>query len=278
MIAISTWEDVIAAVRKSRLLTSQQLEQAVEATRGLSTPSTIARKLVTANLLTRWQAAEIISGHTDLSLGKYRLLDQSGFTDLGRVLLGEHVKTGRRVQCSTIEQTGNRDSEAFQRFIAEVRKIAGISHPNLVQIIEIVVEDKVAYLVTEHVEGRDLQRVVDKEHPLPPETAADYVRQAAAGMAEIHAHGLVHRELRPSNLLLTEQGRVKVGGMSLACLAQNPPQKATTADAVNYLAPEQVQQDGVGPASDVYALGAIFYHLLAMKKKTWASAIVISAK
>jgi hypothetical protein len=190
------------------------------------------------------------------------LLDQSGFTDLGRVYLGEHVETGRRVQFSTIEQTGNRDSEAFQRFIAEVRKIAGISHANLVQIVEIVVDHNVAYLVTEHVEGRDLQRVIEKEHPLPPATAADYVRQAAAGMAEVHGCGLVHGELRPSNLLLTEQGRVKVSGMSMACLAQNPPQKATTADAVNYLSPEQVRQDGVGPASDVYALGAIFYHLL----------------
>jgi serine/threonine protein kinase len=260
--AISTWDDVIAALRKCQLLEPDQLELAMGATRNLSDPSTIARKLVTANLLTRWQAAELISGRIPLRMGKYRLFNQSGFTDLGPVYAAENIETANRVELKTISQSFDSSSPEFKLFISEARSIASIIHPNILRVGEIILEGGTAYLVTEDHGGRDLQRVVEKQHPISAVLAANYIRQAADGMAEVHSRGLVHRELRPDNVFIDEEGTIKIGGLGLACLTQTPPQKATTADAVNYLSPEQAGGDEVGPASDVYALGCIFHFLL----------------
>ncbi|MEE2707614.1 MAG: serine/threonine-protein kinase [Planctomycetota bacterium] len=260
--AISTWQDVIAELRKSQLLAPDELDEAIVATRDLSDPSTIARKLVSESLLTRWQAAELISGRIPLKIGKYRLRDQTGFTDLGPVYAAENIETGNRVELQTISQKLDTSSPDFKRFVKEARVIASIVHPNLVRIGEILLESGTVYLVTEEHGGRDLRRFVEKQHPLSPELATDYIRQAADGMAEVHSRDLVHRELRPDNLFADEEGTIKIGGLGMACLAKSPQQKATAADADKYLSPEQANGEEAGPASDVFALGGIFYYLL----------------
>ncbi|MFP6692623.1 MAG: protein kinase, partial [Pirellulales bacterium] len=253
--AISTWQNVIAELRKSQLLAPDELDEAIVATRDLSDPSVIARKLVTESLLTRWQAAELISGRIPLKIGKYRLRDQTGFTDLGPVYAAENIETRNRVELKTIGQKVDSESPEFKCFVNESRVIASINHPNVLRICEIIFDSGTAYLVTEDHGGRALQRLVEKQHLLSPELAADYICQAAEGMAEVHSHDLVHRELRPDNLFVDEEGTIKIGGLGVACLAQNSPQKSTAADAVKYLSPEQASGDEAGPASDVYALG-----------------------
>ena len=210
----------------------------------------------------------MLAGRSAFYLGKYRLIELLGRGGMGSVFLGQHVTMNRRVALKVISREVSKDPAALQRFLADARAIAALDHPNIVQAYSVDNEGDRYYLVTEYVEGVDLQRLVDEDGPLDCDRAADYIRQAADGLEHAHQHHMIHYGIRPSKLLVNLQGVLKIVDLGLAWLSEG--QRLATAvrdqqelDAVDYLAPEQTLKDGKPDArADIYSLGCVLHFAL----------------
>jgi serine/threonine protein kinase len=157
----------------------------------------------------------------------------------------------------------------MERFLAEARAIAALDHPNIVRAYNVDKEGDRYYLVMEYVDGRDLQRIVEEQGPLSYAVAADAVRQAADGLAHAHRRGMIHCDIKPSNLLVNNQGIVKILDMGLARLTRDAADKTATPQdrqflgTVDYMAPEQaLGSEALDHRADIYSLGCTFYFLL----------------
>lgn len=272
--AIVTAEALLSALEKSRLLEPDLMESARQAARQPASvtddPRALAKTLVQQGLLTRWQAGQLLIERPSFFVGKYKLIDLLGKGGMGRVFLARHTMMNRQVALKTIFEHLGQDPAALERFLAEARAIASLDHPNIVRAYSVDNEGDRYYLVMEYVEGQDLQRIVEKEGPLDFERAAEYVRQAADGLAHAHAKGMIHGDVKPANFLVNPQGVLKILDLGMARLAgdEKPPgEPAGSGDrllgTVDYLPPEAatpgVEPD---PRADVYSLGCTFYFLL----------------
>jgi len=268
--AVSTVGAYLSALDKSKLL---RLEQFVEAQRLASQSSdaaALAKALARENLISRWQASVLLDRGTraQLRLGKYLLIEPLGKGGMGTVFLAEHVTMNRRVALKIVPRSVAKDRASLDRFFAEARAIAALDHPNIVRAYSVDNEMDRYFIVMEHVEGQDLQRLVDRNGPLDFASAADYVRQAAEGLAHAHARNLVHCDIKPSNLLVNSQGVIKILDLGLARLDRSDEPRGAAAGelafgTVDYMAPEQalVTAD-FDHRADIYSLGCTFYFLL----------------
>jgi serine/threonine-protein kinase len=162
------------------------------------------------------------------------------------------------------------DAHAVQRFRREIQAIARLSHPNVIHAYDAEVARGRPFIAMEYAEGTDLKRLVQQAGPLTVAQAREYIRQAALGLQHAHEHGLVHRDVKPSNLLVTvEKGLVKLldlglarlqagGGESLAYLTQ----AGAVLGTLDYLSPEQVAAEPVDHRADQYGLGCTLYYTL----------------
>ena len=236
----------------------------------------VADDLVVRKLLTRWQASMLLQGrHKGFNLGPYRLLDLLGKGGMGSVYLAEHQLMRRRsaVKVLPSKQISRRPS-MLERFTREAQAVAVLDHPNIVRAYEFNKEllDKVEvhFLAMEFVEGQDLQALVDKEGVLDFVRAADLIRQAALGLAHAHDNNLVHRDVKPANLLIDKKGIVKLLDLGLVKSFQDAEEPSLTGEHENtvlgtadYLAPEQaVSSRDVDARADIYSLGYTFYFSL----------------
>src|SRR5262249_43550346 len=165
-----------------------------------------------------------------------------------------------------------KDPAAVERFYLEARAVAALDHPNIVRAHDIDVEDtgrKLHFIVLEYVDGTNLHDLVRKHGTLSPLRAAKYIQQAAQGLAHAHQAGLVHRDIKPGNLLLDRNGVVKLLDMGLARFfheTMDPmllhQEIGNTLGTAEYVAPEQVDDSLVDIRADIYSLGASFYYLL----------------
>jgi len=270
--ATNTIDSFLDALQNSNLLDADQLAAAREAARETDDPRNLARLLVQKGLLTRWQAGQLLVGRNSFFLGKYKLIDLLGRGGMGNVFLAQHTMMNRTVAVKMISRELSQDPASRERFIDEARAIAALDHPNIVHAYTVDSEDERYYLVLEYVEGQDLQRTVEAQGPLDYERAADYVRQAADGLAHAHAKGMVHRDIKPSNLLVNPQGVVKILDMGMARLVERGPQAPANGAAlqaervlgtVDYMAPEQgVLGPEMDQRADIYSLGCTLYYLL----------------
>ena len=242
----------------------------------LDTASKIADDLVAREHLTRWQADMLLQGrHKGFFLGPYRLLDLLGKGGMGSVYLAEHQMIGRRAAVKVLpsKQISRRPS-MVERFRREAQAVASLDHPNIVRAYEfnkeLLDKTEVHYLAMQFVEGQDLQVLVEKEGVLDYVRAADYIRQAALGLAHAHEAGLVHRDIKPANLLINNKGVVKLLDLGLVKSFEDPDEAALTGEHENtvlgtadYLAPEQaVSSRDVDARADVYSLGYTLYYAL----------------
>ena len=177
----------------------------------------VADRLVEAGLLSRWQADKILDGrHKGFFLGKYKLLGHLGTGGMSSVYLAEHVLMARRVAIKVLPKQRIADTSYLPRFRREAQAAAALDHPNIVRAYDIDCEGNVHYIVMEYIDGRDLQQMVDQDGPLDYVTAADFARQAALGLGHAHAAGLIHRDVKPANLLLAPGNVVKLLDLGLA--------------------------------------------------------------
>lgn len=225
----------------------------------------IADRLVKQGILTRFQAREMLAGRRRFRLGQYTVLDEIGRGGMGQVFLAEHSLMGREVAVKVLPRS-RATPEYEAAFRREIRTLASLDHENLVRALDAGYDAKVYYLVTEFVPGFDLRRQVRRYGPLDMLAAGTVIAQAARGLAYAHDHGVVHRDVKPGNLLVTQDGRVKVLDLGLAGSAFDPEtqQAGRVVGTMDYMAPEQIRApESAGPAADVYALGCTLYFALA---------------
>ena len=199
--------------------------------------------------------------------GRYRLLGLLGRGGVGEVWRAEDLQLGRVVAVKVLRRLEGDALSSLERFRREARVTAQLSHPNVVATYDIGTTEDRAYLVMELVRGGDLAQLL-RSHGLPPaDEVADLAIQAARGLDAAHAAGIVHRDVKPANLLLSSEGELKITDFGIARMAGTDQTGALTGPVLlgtaAYLAPEQVRGEPATPASDRYALGCVLYELLA---------------
>jgi serine/threonine-protein kinase len=202
---------------------------------------------------------------------RYRVVKRLGAGGMGVVYLAEHRLMERTVALKVIHAHLTKHPLALERFLLELKAAARLSHPNIVTAHDAEQAGAVHFLAMEYVEGISLARLVEKHGPLSAEQAAHCLRQAALGLQHAHEKGMVHRDIKPQNLMVTRKGQVKVLDFGLARLAEEAGaggQRPLTAVGVvlgtpDYMAPEQViDSRRVDGRADVYSLGGTLYFLL----------------
>ena len=201
---------------------------------------------------------------TRVLAGRYELGPVLGAGAMAVVHEAEDVELGRPVAVKVLAENLAHDGAVRERLFREARIAARLSHPNVVRIYDTGEEGGRPFIVMELVDGESLAELVHREGPLAPEQAVHLVLQACAGLEAAHQAGLVHRDVKPGNLLLSRDGVLKIAdfGIARAHDATRLTLTGTVLGTAAYLAPEQALAEEVTAAADVYALGAVLYELL----------------
>ena len=179
----------------------------------------LARRLIDTELLTRFQAKAIYRGRIDrLSIGEYLVLELIGKGGMGKVYKALHRELQRIVALKVLNRDLAENSEFVKRFRREMRAVARLSHPNIVQAYDAGQRRKRLYLAMEYIDGTDLRVLLNSHGTLNVENAVACVIQAARGLAYAHARGVVHRDIKPANLILDDRGVLRILDFGLARL------------------------------------------------------------
>ena len=260
---------------KSGLLEQKMVEEyRQQAEPKPDTPGQLANALVRDGLLTDFQADSLLAGKWRgfIINEKYKLLQKLGSGGMGSVYLCEHIHMRRRIAIKVLPLSMARDPEAVERFYREARAVAALDHPNIVRAHDIDHEDDLHFLVMEYIDGSNLFDIIRRHGPMAVARAAHYVSQAALGLQHAHEAGLVHRDIKPGNLLLDRNGIVKILDLGLARFfneeeenLSRDPEIGNVLGTADYLAPEQVADSRVDIRADIYSLGVTLYYLLSGK-------------
>ncbi len=274
MPAPTTADELLDFIQKSGLVEEARLcghVQKLRETSSLPTdPTKLAQLLVRDAILTYFQAEQLLQGkYKRFSLGKYKVLEKLGAGGMGTVFLCEHKLMRRRVAVKVLPIPKAEDRATLDRFYREGRAIAAVDHPNIVRAYDIDQDDNLHFLVMEWVDGINLQDLVKKFGPLDITRACHYIYGAAVGLQHAHEIGLIHRDIKPGNILVDRSGVVKVLDLGLARLTNDVDDNLTRQNDENvlgtadYLAPEQAMDSHtVDIRADIYSLGATLYFLL----------------
>lgn len=277
--ALPSIDAFLELVNKSGVVDPTRLAAYVEKLRAAKTLPTDAAKLagvlVRDAVLTQFQAQQLLSGKwKGFFIGKYKVLEKLGSGGMGTVYLAEHKFMKRRVAIKVLPKTRALEPSSLERFYREAKAIAALDHPNIVRAYDID-QDKLGdggelhYLVMEYVDGSSLQDIVRIKGPLDCARAAHYIYQAANGLLHAHAVGLVHRDIKPGNLLVDRGGTIKILDMGLARFFNDEQDVLTkkydenVLGTADYLAPEQaLDSHSVDIRADIYSLGGTLYFML----------------
>jgi serine/threonine protein kinase len=261
---------LLQLIRRSRLLHTAQLNE-IKARwlPELADAQGLAERLVRRGWLTRYQVELLLEGRDqELRLGPYHVLSLLGEGALGQVFRARHAERRCIVALKVLRPELRDDPEVLQQFWQERMVLARLTHPAFVRALEPDPDGTQYYFAMEYVDGIDLAKLLERAGTLPAAQACDYVRQAAVGLQYAYENGLVHRDVKPANLLVSfATGRVcilDIGSARLEWPADGEGEAGSglmgTAD---YIAPEQtIDPHGVDTRADVYALGCTLYHLL----------------
>lgn len=267
--AVTTAADFWALLDKSGILTASQQERARELGAAEADLKQLARALIKEGLLTVWQARQLLAGVSGLRLGKYKLLDEMGRSEIGRVYLAEHTQLVRRAALKLLARELSESPQTLQEFLKEARAISVLDHPHVVHTLDVASEGDRYYVVFEFVEGKDLIHSLPDEGGVDVARAVEWLRQAADGLAHAHENGVVHGDLKPANLMVDRQQQLKILDLGVARLkaalrsAAVTPTNVATPPEDPFRAPELLESPlSITPQSDLYSLGAIFFYML----------------
>ena len=275
MPAPATTDEFLDLVRKSGVVDEARVKSFLSNAAGQplpADPNKLAGQMVRDGLLTYFQADQLLQGKWKrFFIGKYKVLERIGTGGMGQVFLCEHKLMRRRVAVKVLPAAKAADPAALERFYREARAVAALDHPNIVRAYDIDQDENLHFLVMEFVDGTNLQDLVKKVGALDPVRASHYVYGASVGLQHAHEMGLVHRDIKPGNILIDRAGVVKILDLGLARFFNNTDEDddltrkydESILGTADYLAPEQaIDSHTVDIRADVYSLGGTFYYLL----------------
>ena len=197
-------------------------------------------------------------------LDRYEVGRLLGAGGMAEVFEGRDRLLARRVAIKVLQAQFVRDPSFLIRFKREAQAAASLSHPNIVGVYDTGSEDGTHFIVMEYVDGRTLKDVIRAEGPLYPERAAEICADVCSALAAAHARGLIHRDIKPGNVMLTPEGKVKVMdfGIARATTSETITQTAAVVGTAQYISPEQAQGQTVDYRSDLYSVGCCLYEML----------------
>lgn len=202
---------------------------------------------------------------TQREFAGYRIECRVGRGGMGVVYRATELALDRPVALKVLSDELARDAEFRRRFVAESKLAASLDHPHVVPIHAAGEHEGVLYIAMRFVPGEDLRTVLREEGPLEPERAVRIIAQVASALDAAHAHGLVHRDVKPGNVLLTPEGHAYLTDFGLSKRLSGDTQATKSGmvlGTLDYIAPEQIRGETIGPFTDVYSLGCLFTHLL----------------
>src|SRR5919197_469193 len=208
-----------------------------------------------------WESVLVVG---EVIAGRYELEELVGTGGMSSVFKARDRLLERRVALKVLHQHYTDDDEYVERFRREARVVAQLSHPNIVTVIDRGEDEGRQFIVFELVEGKTLKELLEEEGRLPVPQALEIALQVARGLAFAHEHGLVHRDVKPQNVILNGDGRAKVTdfGIARSLDVQGVTQSGAVLGTSNYIAPEQASGRPVDQTTDVYSLGVVLYELL----------------
>lgn len=259
----------------SGLLSQDELEAVLTELRAAGASEDVSderlgERLVAAGRLNSWQVEQLRNGRTKFNLGPYyHVIDSIGQGGMGQVFKAEHTIMGRIVAVKVLPRSRS-TPEAIANFRREIRTLGQLDHENLVRAYDAGQDGNVHFLVTEYVPGTDLRRLIRAGSPLTMQQAASIISQSAQGLEHAHSKGLIHRDVKPANLLVSPEGKVKVSDLGLAGYfnesEENDQFDGKVVGTADYLAPETIlQPDVMDKRSDIYSLGCTLYYAVTGK-------------
>lgn len=272
---VTSAAELLLALSEAGLLRRGQLTELGALVERGTTVKELCRALLRLGF-TKFQLTMALHGRADeLTLGRYRLLERLGAGGMGEVYKAEQLRMDRIVALKVLRPELLQHPTLRHRFRREVRVASKLNHPHIVHVFDAECDGDVHYLVMDYVEGIDLARLIDEGGRLTVARACDYIRQAALGLQHAHEKGLVHRDVKPANLLVDGHRTVKLLDMGLArpigddsgltMMTMGGPltRAGTVLGTPDYMAPEQARDSStVDGRADIYGLGATLVYLL----------------
>jgi eukaryotic-like serine/threonine-protein kinase len=267
-------DEFVDLIRKSGVVDDARLNAYLQQLQsGSGIPKDVAKfasAFIRDGLLTNFQAEQFLLGRWKrFTIGKYKVLERLGSGGMGQVFLCEHKLMRRKVAVKVLPTAKAEDSSSLERFYREARAVAALDHPNIVRAYDIDQDDNLHFLVMEYVDGASLQDLIKKFGPMDVTRTCHYIYWTAIGLQHAHEAGLIHRDIKPGNVLIDRQGTVKILDMGLARFFNDDEDLLTkkydenVLGTADYLAPEQaLDSHSVDGRADIYSLGATFYFML----------------
>ncbi len=265
--------EFLAAVEGSEILPEgkcRELERRYIRRTGSDDAMGLARQLIYEGALTEFQARRLLKGKKRLDFGRYLLVDHIGQGGRGRVFKARHRLMDRMVALKVILPDSAMSETVVSRFFREMKIVGLMEHPNVVRAIDADVHEGSPFIVMEYLEGDDLERVLSRKGPLPPEKVIAYMTQAARGLVHAHEKGVIHRDIKPTNLFLLKTGIVKILDLGCGELVGMAGQTGNVFDTdegvvvgtTDFMSPEQVRDKPIDARTDLFSLGCTMYRLL----------------
>ena len=270
---VSSIKDFVALLRKSGLAEVSKIDEVVASFDNLDSPVTdkVTNAFLDAKLITTWHLKQLLKGkHRGFFLERYKLLNELGKGGMSSVYLAEHTSMHLPVAIKVLPVKRVREKSYLERFQREAKASFRLRHDNIAGATNFDHHGDLWYIVLDYIEGEDLHQKVKRTGPLPVRDAVEYIRQAACGLQYAHEEGLVHRDVKPANLMLDTKGTVKILDLGLALDGDDDEEGGLTKahdekvlGTADYLAPEQSKNShSADPRSDIYALGCTLYYLI----------------
>ncbi len=198
---------------------------------------------------------------------RYQLEEPLGVGGMAQVYKGNDMLLNRAVTVKILKQEFNGDEEFVENFKHEAKSAASLNHPNVVSVYDVGEENDIHYIVMEYIDGIDVQELIDKNGPIAWQYAVDIFLQVGLAIENAHQHNLIHRDIKPKNVLLTREGKIKVTdfGIAIAMNSSTINLSTTNMGSVHYFSPEQAQGRPVDERSDIYSMGISMYETLTGK-------------
>jgi serine/threonine protein kinase len=268
-------ESFLELTRKSGLVETNRfnsyLERLAEIESVPEDPKLLAQLLVRDAVLSKFQSEQLLSGKwRGFYVGKYRVIERIGIGGMGQVYLAEHRTMKRRYAIKVLPRSKSSDPAALERFEREARAGGSIDHTNIVRAYDKDQDGDLHYLVMDFIDGCSLSEIVRATGPLDVRRVGNYMYQTACGLKHAHESGLIHRDVKPANILVDRQGTVKILDMGLARFFNDQDDvitkkyDETVLGTADYLSPEQaIDSHNVDVRSDFYSMGCTYYYTLA---------------